>query len=177
MTPGAYDLSIADVSIALVIGVSMLFGVMRGLLKEVVSLVIWSVAVVLGLAFGESLGAAIGLDEATPRLAGGVGFAAVFVAVLLAGALVQRMLRALVNATGLSGTDRTLGLVFGALRGGALVVLGLVALRAYAGQSTWWNDSVLAPHLLVWEDDVLAAADFLAELVGTRSSRLASPVL
>ena len=171
------DLSVADMAIAVVIGVSMLFGVMRGLLKEIVSLVIWSVAVVLGLAFGEPLGAAIGLGETAPRLSGGVGFAAVFVAVLVAGALVQRMLRALVNATGLSGTDRTLGLVFGAVRGGALVVLGLVALRAYAGQSAWWDDSVLAPHLLVWEDDVLAVADHLAALVGTRPSDVASAVL
>lgn len=171
------DLSVADMAIALVIGVSMLFGVMRGLLKEVVSLAIWSVAVVLGLAFGEPLGAAIGLEDAAPRLSGGVGFAAVFVAVLVAGALVQRMLRALVDATGLSGTDRTLGLVFGVVRGGALVVLGLVTLRAYASQSAWWDDSVLAPHLLVWEEDVLAVADYLAELVGARSSDVASPLL
>lgn len=170
------DVSNADMAIALVIGVSMLFGVMRGLLKEVVSLAIWGTAAVLGLAFGEALGAAIGLDHTAPRLSGGVGFAAVFVAVLVAGALVQRMLRALVNATGLSGTDRTLGLIFGALRGGALVVLGLVALRTYADQSAWWDDSVLAPRLLVWEDDVLAAAGYLAEMVGTRSSHLASPM-
>ena len=169
------DIGIVDLAIALVVGVSMLFGVMRGLLKEVVSLAIWASAALLGLALGESvgewLGEKIGLVDLGPRLSSGLGFAIVVIGVLVAGALVQRMLAALVNATGLSGTDRTLGLAFGFVRGAALAVLGLVALRMYADQSTWLEDSKLAPHLLTWEEDVLAAVRYLADLFGTRVSR------
>ena len=172
------DIGIVDMAIALVVGVSMLFGVMRGLLKEVVSLAIWAAAALLGLALGESVGAwlgeKVGLTDLEPRLSNGLGFAIVVIGVLVAGALVQRLVAALVNATGLSGTDRTLGLAFGVVRGAALAVLGLVVLRTYAVESTWWEDSTLAPHLLAWEDDVLAAARYLADLFGTRFRR--SPI-
>ena len=166
--------NVADIAIVVVIGVSMVFGVMRGLLKEVVSLAVWGAAVLLGIAFGETVGTSIGLDEALPRMANGVGFALVVVAVLVAGALFQRLLKALVQATGLSDTDRTLGLVFGGLRGVVLVVFGLVALRAYGGQDGWWSDSKLAEHLLVWEDDVLATAGYIADLVGARTRAIAT---
>lgn len=167
-------ISVADIVIVLVVGASAVFGAMRGLLKEVVALAIWGAAVLLGIAFGETVGTSIGLDEMLPRLANGIGFAVVVVVVLVVGALFQRLLKALVQATGLSGTDRTLGLVFGALRGVVVVVFGLVALRAYGGQSGWWSDSRLAEHLLVWEDDVLATAGYIADLVGARTRAVAT---
>ena len=184
------EIGIVDMAIALVVGVSMLFGVMRGLLKEVVSLAIWATAALLGLALGESVGAwlgeKVGLTDLDPRLSNGVGFAIVVIGVFVVGALAQRMLAALVKATGLSGTDRMLGFAFGFVRGVALAVLGLVVLRTYADAlvafglvvladlSTWLDDSTLAPHLLAWEDDVLVAVRYLADLFGARFRR--SPV-
>ena len=166
--------SIADILIVLVLLVSTVFGVLRGLLKEVVSLAIWGAAVLLGLAFGETVATKIGLDDMLPRVANGIGFASVVVLVLVVGALFQRLLKALVQATGLSGTDRTLGLIFGALRGVVLAVFGLVALRTFGGEEGWWTDSRLAEHLLVWEDDVLATAGYIADLFGARTQALAA---
>jgi heme exporter protein B len=75
------------------------------------------------------------------------------VATLLVGALVNFLIGELIRVTGLSGTDRFLGMVFGAARGGLLVVVlaGLLSL-APVEQDLWWRESVLLPHFLLIAD-------------------------
>ena len=83
--------AIADIVIVSIILVSAMFGIMRGFVKEVVSLCVWSAAFVLSFSFGAALGdvMAENLDE-RPQTA--IGFAAIFVVVLVAGAILQRIL-------------------------------------------------------------------------------------
>ncbi|WP_448672039.1 CvpA family protein, partial [Escherichia coli] len=73
--------------------------------------------------------------------------ALLFIATLLLGALVNYLIGELIRVTGLSGTDRFLGMVFGGARGVLLVVLlvGLLSL-APVQQDPWWQQSVLMPH-------------------------------
>ena len=56
---------------------------------------------------------------------------------------------------GLGGTDRFLGFVFGALRGGLVVIGALIVVRPFAETSAWWEESLVRPELLVFEDDIL----------------------
>ena len=79
--------------------------------------------------------------------------AVLFLATLLIGALVNFLLAQLVRATGLTGTDRFLGMVFGAARGLLLVVVvvGLLSL-APVQQDIWWKQSTLIPHFLLIAD-------------------------
>ena len=162
-------LSIADAVLVVIIMVSAVFGVMRGFVKEVVALIVWSMAGVLSLAFGVSLGALMA-ENMDGRAQAALGIGTVFITVLIAGAIVQRLLRGLVQSTGLGGTDRTLGLVFGGVRGVAVAVLGLVFLRSFSANSAWWTASQLTGPLLMLEDDVLAVAtaikDFFSGPVG-----------
>lgn len=162
-------LSIADAVLITIIMVSAVFGMMRGFVKEVVALIVWSMAGVLSLAFGVSLGTLMA-ENMDGRAQAALGIGTVFITVLIAGAIVQRMLRGLVHSTGLGGTDRTLGLVFGGVRGVAVAVLGLVFLRSFSANSAWWTASQLAGPLLMLEDDVLAVAtaikDFFSGPVG-----------
>ena len=79
--------------------------------------------------------------------------ALLFVVTLLIGALVNFLLAQLVRATGLTGTDRLLGMVFGAARGLLLIVIlvGLLSL-APVQHDSWWQQSTLIPHFLLIAD-------------------------
>ena len=154
------DFAVADVAIAALVLISAGFGIARGLVKEVLSLAIWATALLLALAFGPAVAAMIGLNLA-PRLQTSIGFVVVFVVVLIAGAIAQRLVGGLVKSTGLSGTDRLLGLIFGTARGGAVVVVGLIALRPFAEERGWWRDSQLVPLLLAYEADMREVASAL----------------
>ncbi len=155
-----------DIVIAAVIALSALFGLMRGLVREVVSLVIWITAALGALTFsGFVADSALGtLDLGRPvRVA--IGFALVFIGVLIAGAIVQRVLGGLVQSTGLGGTDRLLGLVFGGLRGAVVVIVALMAVRPFAQQSGWWAESQFRPGLLAFEGELLELFGVGKELV------------
>ncbi|MDX1604655.1 MAG: CvpA family protein, partial [Candidatus Competibacterales bacterium] len=78
-------------------------------------------------------------------------FAGLFVGTLVVGAVVGFMARALVTQTGLTGTDRVLGAVFGGLRGVLVVgVLVLLAGLTSLPRESWWRESVAAAALQPW---------------------------
>lgn len=164
------DFATADVALAVLVLVSAAFGLWRGLLKEVLALAIWIAALLLALAFGKPLGQMI-LD-ADSRLQLGVGFALMFVGVLIAGAILQRLVRGLVETTGLSGTDRVLGLAFGALRGGVVALFALIMLRPFAEDRDWWQESRLVPPLIAFEEDAIDLAGAVASAFGSATEAL-----
>ena len=155
---------VADVVMGIVSIVSAVFGVMRGLVREVLSLVIWVAALLLGIAFADSVAAMLALDLSA-GLQTAIGFAIVFVVILVAGALVQRFLGGLVQSTGLTGADRTRGLVFGTVRGAAVVLVALILLRPFAESRNWWAESRIAPPLLTFEGEVIELFDLMMDAV------------
>ena len=75
-----------------------------------------------------------------------LGYAVCFIAVLIAGAIVGYLLRKLVSGSGLSGTDRLLGMVFGLVRGFVLVVLVIVLMKfTPVVRDDWWQNSRMLP--------------------------------
>ena len=92
-------------------------------------------------------------------------FAILFIFTLLAGAGLNMTLSAFVEATGLSGTDRTLGMVFGLLRG-TIIVLALLILAPGlipVEEDPWWQESALIPHFLAFEGHAREAAEGIQE--------------
>jgi membrane protein required for colicin V production len=159
----------ADIVILAIVLLSALIGLVRGLLKEVLSLATWAAAVGLALFFtpqvAELLTARV--EDEVIRLA--VAFAGIFFGTLIAGGLLQWLIGTLVETTGLSGTDRLLGFVFGGARGVLVCLVGLIALRTYAQNTDWWQASALVPQLLAFEQDLLEVLDRSAEwLSGAR---------
>ena len=153
-----------DIVLAIVILLSAVMGLARGLVKEVLSLVIWGTALVASLVFGNTLGAWFG-GEMGDTVRGLLGFAAVFIAVLIAGAIVQWLFAKLIETTGLTGTDRFLGFLFGSARGLLVCTVALIALRPFVEDTQWWQQSRLRPELVKMEAGVLAIFGQTRDLV------------
>ena len=142
-----------DIVILIVVLLSALIGLARGLISEVLSLASWALAFILALYLAPWVGERLSAELANARLV--IGFAIVFVTVLIAGALVQWLVRKLVESSGLTGTDRFLGFLFGSARGVLVCIVALIALRPFAEETDWWQASVIRPELAAFEEDVL----------------------
>ena len=135
-----FDIQLGWVDIVLlaIFGVSVLVGLWRGFVFEIVSLLGWLVAFVIANSAGPFLAEFIPFGSgAQVRL--WIAYIAVFVVILLTCTLLARMLRALVSATPLSFIDHLLGGVFGVLRGALILVVAgtLIGLSPYADSTTW----------------------------------------
>ncbi len=157
----------SDLIFVIVILLSALIGLARGFGREVLSLVIWGGALVASLAFGNLIGMRL-LAQVGEPLRGLLGFAGVFVAVLVVGAAIQWLLAALIQTTGLGGADRFLGFLFGGARGVVVCAVALILLRPYFQDSSWWRDSVIRPRLAKVEESVLV-------IVGQTRNLIAEP--
>jgi len=137
----------ADYIILAVVGLSVLIGLFRGLISEVLALVIWAVAFWVAWTFGPDVAALYARWISLPSARIAAGYATCFVAVLILGALVRILVERLVASTGLSGTDRLLGMAFGFARGVLLVTLGVFLLGFTAfTRDPWYQESVLLPQ-------------------------------
>jgi len=149
------DMASADIVILLIVLLSAVIGLARGLLKEVLSLATWVAAVLAVLMFAPATGDALVGRIEDPTLRRGVAMVAIFIATLIAGGLLQWLVGLLVRGTGLTGTDRLLGFVFGGSRGVVVCLVGLIAIRSFAETADWWQASTLVPQLLTFEHDLI----------------------
>ena len=160
----------ADWAIVGVLGLSALISIVRGFIKEAISLLIWVAAAVIASIFHESLSVWLVDLISTPSLRLTAAWAGLFIGVLIVGGLLNYLLGKLVEATGLSGTDRLLGMFFGIARGLIIIMAIVIVLPEIlpVGQDVWWNESTLIPHFLRFEDwakeSGSAVADFLKNL-------------
>ncbi len=148
------DLIWVDYCILGLIALSALIGLIRGLIREVFSLALWGVGIWLGLHYSREF--SVYLEKAIPlpsaRMA--VSFLAIFIGILMVGAILGYLLGKLVSSSSLGGTDRLAGLLFGVARG-ALIVAILVILAGVTPlpEDAWWKQSKLIPpfqSLALW---------------------------
>src|SRR5690625_2495355 len=102
----------ADWIILAVIGISCVISLKRGFVREALSLVTWVTAFVVAIAFHDRLATLLVDQVGTASLRSLLAFGTLFILTLIIGALVNLLISALVQATGLGGTDRVLGMVF-----------------------------------------------------------------
>ncbi len=134
---------------------SMGLSLVRGLLREVISLATWLLA--LWLAYLGMAWAAAALAKAipNPELALVAGFGVIFLGVLLLGVMVNIALGQLLKLSGLGGVDRLLGLVFGFGRGILLwILLMLVAGLTPLTQEAIWQRSAMLHQVRPWAERV-----------------------
>lgn len=136
-----------DVTILVIVGFSALVSLLRGLVREALSLVAWIAAFWIAFTFSDDMGFLLTSWISDPMMNKLVSFAALFFITLFVGGLINYFVGLLIKKTGLTGTDRVSGVVFGILRGVVVVSL-LLMMAGYTTlpQSDWWEKSLLIRH-------------------------------
>lgn len=159
-------MTVFDYVVIGIVGASLLLGLWRGVVGELIALAAWVLGFFAAFQFGGEVGTRVfaGLGDAGVRHL--AGYAAVFVAVLVLMAVLRLLAGSLIKALGLGLSDRLLGLMFGILRG-MLIVMVMVALGGMtpAPRQAWWQGAMLAPPL---ETAVLAVRPWLPEDLAKR---------
>ncbi|WP_067218696.1 CvpA family protein [Marinomonas gallaica] len=158
------SISTLDWLIIAVVVLSSLLSLKRGFIKEVMSLVTWVVAFIVAVKFTTPLQTLLIDQVQNDQIRYIVAFIGLFIATLVIGALVSLILGSLVQATGLSSTDRVIGMLFGFVRGALIVVafISLLSLSPAIEKSDMWKSSQLVPQLVVLKD-------WLREMLGRGS--------
>ncbi|WP_066158008.1 CvpA family protein [Hydrogenophaga pseudoflava] len=123
---------------------SAVVGMWRGLVYEVLSLMVWVAAFLLAQAYAGDVARLLPLDGLSAALRIAVAFVLVFVASAFAGGFVAWLVKKMVTAVGLRPIDRVLGGVFGLLRGAVvlLAVAVVVGMTPLQSQQAWQTSAV-----------------------------------
>lgn len=137
-------MTILDWVIIVVFAVSLGLGIIRGLVREALSIISWIAAFWLArryyLPAGDYIAGIIGISESAFRA--WAGYAAVFILTLIVLSIVSFVINKLLTSGGLKVFDRLLGTGFGFLRGVAIIALLMLAMKAFSLNTTdWWKDS------------------------------------
>ena len=143
----------ADLLIIVVLVISSFIGARRGFVKEALSLATWIIALLIASFFSPKLAPLFNEYIDAPSMRHMAAFAILFVLTLICGGGVNFLLSSLIKVSGLSGTDRFLGVLFGLVRGSIIVMLILIyaPLLAPFDQDDWWQRSALISFFLEFE--------------------------
>ncbi|QRN03765.1 CvpA family protein [Legionella sp. MW5194] len=118
-----------DLVILSIIGLSVITGLFRGFIKELIALVVWILALWLAYNYTDVVGPWFQPYIQDPTARKGAGFVVILLSTLLVGAIVNAILGFILKRTGLSGTDRLLGMAFGFVRGVFIVSLIMLVIQ------------------------------------------------
>ena len=124
--------------------ISTLIGLMRGFIREALSIVSWIMAIWLGITFCQPAGDFIAqyVSIPAPAFRTSAGFGLVFIGTLFLFSVLSFLLTKLLVRGAIKGTDRVLGVGFGLLRGVAVVIAVILVARGFGMQSNdWWQNS------------------------------------
>lgn len=140
-------MNVVDAAIVIIVLVSLTIGLFRGFIREVLSLFSWIAAIwiavtyaVIGATYLESY-----IDQLPLRIA--AAFTGIFVVALILISMFSHLIYKILSITGISGVDRSLGTLFGLMRGVIIVsVLILVATFMNLISEPWWHGSLLVNY-------------------------------
>ena len=136
-----------DFAILGIVALSAVVSVIRGFVREALSLAAWITSFWVALTFTEELAVMFTDYISVPSLRLVTAFAILFLVTLLITSLVAYMASQLVRKTGLTGTDRMLGVIFGLIRGAVIIaILVLLAGLTPMPHDPWWKESIFIVH-------------------------------
>jgi membrane protein required for colicin V production len=135
-----------DIVILIITVLSSVFGLWRGLIKEVLSLLTWIAALLVSRVYSEPLaGLMTGMIQ-NDGIRYVSAFAILFVIVMMLGTFLNFLMSKLLNVTGLKFADRLLGAVFGVARGVIIVLVILFVTSVFVSETELWQKSQLIPY-------------------------------
>jgi len=140
-------MTVIDIIVLAIIGVSVVWGVFRGLVREVLALVAWVVAFLVANLLAPDAAKLLPQAIASEEIRLLVSFVVVFIVVLVGLSVLAILASKLIKIVGLGPADRVVGGVFGLARG-VLVVMILVLLAGLTTlprQSTWRDAALRGP--------------------------------
>ncbi len=126
-----------DLTVLGIVGISALLGLSRGFVREMLGLGSWVLAGLGALRFGPQLEPTAGRVIGDPELASVAAYAGTFLVLVLVLSLASNLVGRAVRVSALGGLDRTLGLVFGLVRGSAVVVAAYVLIGTLLHPESW----------------------------------------
>jgi membrane protein required for colicin V production len=135
-----------DIVILIITVLSSAFGLWRGLIKEVLSLLTWIAALLVSRVYSEPLaGLMTGVIE-NDGIRYVSAFAILFVIVMMFGTFLNFLMSKLLNVTGLKSADRLLGAGFGVARGVIIVLVIMFITSMFVSETELWQQSQLVPY-------------------------------
>ena len=138
-------MNVLDYTILALLGISALVGLLRGFMRETISLLVWIAAFWLAMTYSADVAVHMAGFIHQPSLRVATAFVAIFVLVLLVGVVINYLLASLLKKTGLRFSDRILGVLFGLARGGVVVglVMALVELTPLVESASWRESMII----------------------------------
>ena len=135
-----------DYAIILVLSLSVLTGLVRGFVRELIALCVWVTAIWVGYTYAPEVSPLLRSYLHDGALRTTVSFILILLATLLVGGLTSTALSFVLNRSPLKGTDRLLGMGFGFVRGVFIVALliGIVNLTSLAKDSEFKHSHLYA---------------------------------
>lgn len=131
-----------DIVLLAIIIVSTVIGLIRGFIREMLSLLAWVIAFWVAITFSKGLSSSLGFFSDSDMVRMVAAFILLFLSTLVIAAVVNFLVAKLLSKAGMGGTDKVIGMVFGLARGVAVVGAGMVVgLVAGLDAEPWWGQS------------------------------------
>ena len=142
-----------DLAIIIIVFISSLFGLQRGFVKELLSVVFLLLSCILALKYGGDFGSSLlsWVDSISFRFWSGVIL--LFFIFLFLGSLLNWGISKLIKMSLINGINRFLGMIFGFLRGCVLISLIVMLMQnSTFSVNDWWLDSPIIPYAEIFAE-------------------------
>lgn len=132
-----------------IIAISTLISIMRGFVKEALSLVTLITAILIARLFGGQVAGLLVDVISVPSLRLVAAYGGLYIAVMIIGGMINYLFYQVIKLAGLSTFNRMLGMALGFFRGGLIVVVAVaIFARTPVSDDKWWQTSILIPPAL-----------------------------
>ncbi|UCB54696.1 MAG: CvpA family protein [Thiotrichales bacterium] len=153
-------MTVVDVVIIFIIVLSALFGLLRGFMRESISLAKWIIATWIAATFAPKLAPMLPAAIESEAVRQAISFATLFLIVFVLGTLVTHLVTRILIKTGLTSIDRVLGIGFGVLRGALIIVIFVIVASQFPQlpEEDWWQESAMLhrfENVVIWMQDYI----------------------